>query len=170
MLYWNGHLLALWYMCGEPYRLDPLTLDARGVDDFGGRLETPLSAHPKLDEWTGELVYFTPSDEPPYMRYGVVSKTGELAHEIPIDLPGPRAPHDITITERYSILHDFPFFPDVELLHEARRRITHFHRHIPSRFGVLPWHGRPDEIRWFEFEPGYVTSRPDRPRSCRSTI
>ncbi len=156
LLYWNGHLLALWYMCGAPYRLDPLTLDSRGTDDFGGRLHTSVSAHPKVDERTGELVWFTLADEPPYMTYGVVSKDGELAHEVPIDLPGPRAPHDITITENYSILHDFPFFHDPELLRETRRRITRFHRDLPSRFGVLPRRGSPDQVRWFEFEPGYV--------------
>jgi carotenoid cleavage dioxygenase len=153
----NGNLLALWYLCGAPYRLDPLTLEPRGTDDFGGRLRTTVSAHPKVDERTGELVYFTLAEfEPPYMTYGVVSKDGELAHEVPIDLPGPRAPHDITITENYSILHDFPFFHDADVLRKRGYRVARFHPELPSRFGVLPRRGRGDQVRWFEFEPGYV--------------
>jgi carotenoid cleavage dioxygenase len=157
VVYHNGNLLALWYLCGTPYRLDPLTLDARGAEDFGGKLHTTVSAHPKVDERTGELVYFTLSDfEPPYMTYGVVSKDGALVHEVPIDLPGPRATHDITITESYSILHDFPFYHDAKIVKEHGYRVARFHRGEPSRFGVIPRRGGADDVRWFEFEPGYV--------------
>ena len=153
----GGHLLALWYLCGTPYRLDPLTLEPRGSDDFGGKRSTMVSAHPKVDERTGELVYFTLGElEPPYMTYGVVSKDGELAHETPIDLPGPRATHDITITENFSIVHDFPLFHDPEVLKEHGYRVARFHRDLPSRFGVIPRRGGTDDVRWFEFEPGYV--------------
>ena len=156
VVYHNGAILALWYMCGEPYRLDPITLETLGVDDFGGGRRTAVSAHPKVDPRSGELVYFTLADEAPFMRYGVVSATGELVHEIPVDLPGPRAPHDITITERYSIVHDFPFFHDVEVLRKHGYRVAKFHPDIPSRFGVLPRRGAADEVRWFDFTPGYV--------------
>jgi carotenoid cleavage dioxygenase-like enzyme len=152
----NGHLLALWYMCGSAYRVDPLTLDPRGIEDFGGALDTTISAHPKVDERTGELVYFTLSDEAPYMTYGVVLRDGRLAHAIPVDLPGPRATHDITITENHSIVHDFPFFHDVELQRRSGHRVARFHEDMPSRFGVLPRRGDTDQVRWFEFEPGYV--------------
>ena len=157
VIYHDGHLLALWYLCGTPLRIDPLTLEPRGVEDFGGRRTGTVSAHPKVDERTGELVFFTLAEfEPPYMTYGVVSKDGSLVHQVPIDLPGPRASHDITITENHSIVHDLPFFHDVELLRRHRRRIARFHRDIPTRFGVLPRRGGSDSVRWFEFEPGYV--------------
>jgi len=152
-----GGLLALWYLCGTPYRLDPLTLDTQGPEDFGGRLATPVSAHAKVDERTGELAWFTLQDfEPPYMIYGVVAKDGTLAHQVPIDLPGPRAPHDVTLTERYTILHDLPLFHDVEGMRRHGHRVARFHRDLPSRFGVLPRHGDTHDVRWFEFEPGYV--------------
>jgi len=153
----NGKLFALWYLCGEPYTLDPLTLEPTGVDDFGGKRRTTLSAHPKVDERTGELVWFTLDDfEPPYMTYAVNDRDGNLVHQVPIDLPGVRAPHDITITEHYSILHDFPFFQDEEVLKKHGYRVARFHRDLPSRFGVIPRRGGSDEVRWFEFEPGYV--------------
>jgi len=157
VLYHNGRLLALWYLCGEPYGLDPLTLDSRGIVDFGGARTSTVSAHPKVDERTGELVYFTLDDfAAPFMTYGVVSGNGEKVHEVPIDLPGPRAPHDLTITENYSILHDLPFFHDADVLRHHGHRVTRFHRELPSRFGVLPRLGAADTIRWFEFAPGYV--------------
>jgi carotenoid cleavage dioxygenase len=157
LIHHNGHLLALWYLCGTPYRVDPLTLDPRGEEDFGGRRRTTVSSHPKVDPRSGELVWFTLGEfEPPYLTCGVVSKDGELVHQVPIDLPGPRAPHDLTITENFTILHDFPFFHDVDVLRRRGFRVARFHRELPSRFGVLPRRGGGDEIRWFEFEPGYV--------------
>ena len=157
-LVWHaGDLLALWYLCGAPVRVDPATLETRGVATFGGRLSGTVSAHAKRDERTGELVFFTLGEfEPPYMRYGVVDDSGALVHTTPIDLPGPRAPHDITITEHHSIVHDFPFFHDVSVLREKGYRVARFHRDLPSRFGVLPRRGEGADVRWFEFEPGYV--------------
>jgi carotenoid cleavage dioxygenase len=157
LIFHGGELLALWYLCGDPYRLDPRTLETRGIADFGGRRTTTVSAHPKVDARTGELVYFTLGEfEPPFMSYGVVSADGELVHEVPIDLPGPRATHDLSISENYTILHDFPYFHDVEVLRQHGYRVARFHRDLPSRFGVLPRRGASDEVRWFEFEPGYV--------------
>jgi carotenoid cleavage dioxygenase len=156
LIWHDGALLALWYLAGGAYRLDPATLDGRGRATFGGKLRTTVSAHPKVDERTGDLVYFTYADAPPYMTYGVVSRQGELVHEIPIDLPGPRSPHDLTITERYTILHDFPYFHDVELQQRMKRRIARFHPELPSRFAVVPRFGKPEDVRWFEFNAGYV--------------
>jgi len=157
VLWHNGSLLALWYLCGAPYSLDPLTLDDRGLADFARHGVTSMSAHPKRDERTGELVWFTLNDfEPPYMTYGVIDAAGKLVHQTGIDLPGARAPHDITITENYSIVHDFPFFHDPAVLKQHRYRVARFYRDMPSRFGVLPRRGGTSDVKWFEFEPGYV--------------
>jgi carotenoid cleavage dioxygenase-like enzyme len=156
VLYHNGRLLALWYLCGEPYRIDPASLDTIGVEDFEGTLRSTMSAHPKVDERTGELIYFTLCDEAPFMRTGVISKDGKLVHEVPIDLPGPRASHDLTITENYTILHDFPYFHDVALQQKTGHRVARFHRDLPSRFGVMPRRGGSEDVQWFEFEPGYA--------------
>ena len=46
---------------------------------------------------------------PAYMRYGVVGPSGAIdATRSTIDLPGPRLPHDMAITENYSVLMDLP--------------------------------------------------------------
>ena len=59
---------------------DPETLETEGVAPW-----VPLdgiSAHPKLDEATGELMFFNYSKHPPYMHYGVVDRAGKLAAEM----------------------------------------------------------------------------------------
>jgi len=148
-----GVALATLYQCGEAWQLDPQTLENLGKASWG-----PLdgvSAHPKVDETTGELMFFNYSKHAPYMHYGVVDRSGRLAHYVPIPLPGPRLPHDMAITPNWSILNDMPLFWDTELLkrdcHAAR-----IHDGVPTRFALLPRHGQPEDIRWFEASPTYV--------------
>jgi len=156
LVFHNGRLLATWYLCGDVYQMDPLTLDSRGKNNFGGGLVTSVSAHPKVDARTGEMMYFTLSDTAPFMRYGVVNADGQLDHEVPVELPGPRASHDLTITRDYTIVHDFPLFHDVDIQRKSGHRVTRFHPELPSRFGVLPRRGATADVRWFEFEPAYA--------------
>ncbi|MFQ5547094.1 MAG: carotenoid oxygenase family protein [Woeseia sp.] len=148
-----GRILSTFYQCGEGYRLDPYTLEQFGTESW-----VPLdgiSAHPSLDEQTGELIFFNYSKHEPYLHYGVVDPNNNVKHYIPVELPGPRLPHDIAFTENYTILNDLPLFWDPDLL-ERDLHATRFFPEIPSRFGILPRFGEPDSIRWFEAEPTYV--------------
>ncbi|SVD88125.1 uncharacterized protein METZ01_LOCUS440979, partial [marine metagenome] len=45
--YFNGELIATWYLAGEPYAIDPETLETLGKMDFGGTMSerTNMSAH-----------------------------------------------------------------------------------------------------------------------------
>ena len=152
----NGKILAQWYNAGRVYALDPLTLESRGEETFGGGLDTTLNAHPKVDPRTGEYVDYDYGDLKPYLTYYVIGKDGKLRHKTRVDLPGPRLPHDTTITANYTILHDLPLFHDTAVLRETGFRVVNFHRELPSRFGVIPRYGTQDQMKWFEFTPGYV--------------
>ncbi len=148
-----GKALSTFYQCGEGYRLDPLTLDTVGVEGW-----VPLdgiSAHAKVDEATGELMFFNYSKHAPYMHYGVVDRHNRLTTYIPVPLPGPRLPHDMAFTEHWSILNDLPVFWDAELL-KRNIHAVRLHEGVPSRFALVPRHGRTQDIRWFEAAPTYV--------------
>lgn len=156
VFWYAGQLLTLWYNAGDPYSLDSLSLSTQGHFDIAGRGKRRLSAHSKVDWQTGELLFFDYGDKPPYMTYGVADPSGKMLHEVAIDLPGPRLPHDIGFTTHYTVLHDLPFFHDPEVLRRHRVRVLSFHRDTPSRFGLIPRHGRGEDIRWFECEPCYI--------------
>lgn len=148
----NGVAISTFYQCGEAYCLDPETLETLGVASWA-----PLdgvSAHCKVDPRTGELMFFNYSKHAPYMHYGVVDRKGRLATYQPIALPGPRLPHDMAVSARHSILNDLPAFWDADLL-DSDVHAVRMHD-LPSRFGVIPRHGRSDELRWFEAAPTYV--------------
>ena len=151
----NGQLLALWYESGRLYAIDPQTLQTRAIEDFDGRLKMRISAHSKTDPATGDFIFFGYGDRPPYLRYGVVRSDG-IIHRTEITLPGPRRPHDIGITPRYSVLHDFPVFFDPEFFKKTGKRVPLFHREVPTRYGVIPRFGTDADVRWFEFEPCYM--------------
>lgn len=155
LLTFEGRLLALWYESGKLYELDPRDLSTKGVFDLGGALRGRVSAHSKVDPSTGELVWFSYGDRPPYMRYGVVGPGGAV-HETEITLPGPRRPHDLGMTPRFSVLHDFPVFFSEELFRRTGKRVPLFHPEVPTRYGVIPRHGTDADVRWFEFEPCYM--------------
>lgn len=152
----NNELVALWYNAGYPSALDPVTLETTRPFQIDGRPNRRLSAHSKVDWNTGELLFFDYGDEPPYMTYGVTDASGKLLHEVAIDLPGPRLPHDIGFTQHFTILHDLPFFHDIDVLRKHRMRVLTFHRDMPTRFGIIPRFGSSDSVRWFECEPCYI--------------
>lgn len=155
VVFHNGKAVTTFYQCGEPYLVDPNTLETVGTLDLGGAGARAMSAHNMVDEHTGELLFFDYATEPPYMTYGVIGASGRLEHYTPIDLPGPRLPHTLAITEHYTILMDLPLFWDPELLKHGAHKVK-FHRELPSRFGIIPRHGGGDSIRWFEAEPCYI--------------
>jgi carotenoid cleavage dioxygenase len=147
-----GKVLSTFYQCGEVYLLDPDTLDNLGVASWA-----PLdgvSAHTKVDESTGELLFFNYSKHAPYMHYGVVDRHGKLVHYIPVPVPGPRLPHDMAFTQNYAILNDLPLFWDEEGLKNGFHA-TRMHP-LPSRFGLVPRRGQSQDIRWFEAAPTYI--------------
>ncbi|MFT5573382.1 MAG: carotenoid cleavage dioxygenase-like enzyme [Cryomorphaceae bacterium] len=150
----NGQLITLWYNAGRPYVLDPLTLKNKGPFDAPGRLSRRMSAHTRVDWQTGEMLFFDYGDEPPYMTYGVANPDGSLKHEVAIDLPGPRLPHELAFTANYAVLHDHPLFHDPKVLKNHKMRLLQFHRDMPTRFGLIPRLG--SEVTWFECEPCFV--------------
>lgn len=151
----GGGLLTLWYVCGAGYRVDAHSLETGAplVEPDGRRLR--LSAHAKVDRATGELLFFDYGPHPPFMRYGVIDRSGQVTHLTSVELPGPRLPHDMAVTERYSVLMDLPVYPRPEALRQKRWLVA-YHRDQPARFGVIPRRGDGAEVRWFEAEPCYV--------------
>jgi len=152
----GGKAVTTWYLAGIPHIIDPITLDTvKAAPEYVSGIGNAMSAHCKVDEFTGELLYFDYYTEKPHMSYGVVSAEGELTHHVPIELPGDRLMHDMAITQNHSILHDVPLYHDHDALMAGRHKIV-FNASLKTRFGVIPRYGASDSIRWFEFTPCFM--------------
>ena len=154
--YHDGKLLAGWYLCGDLYSIDPSTLETLGKESYNNTLTSKAMAHVKVDEQTNEMMFFDYELTKSYLGYGVVNGTGTVKHFTRIKTPGPRIPHDLGITENYSILMDLPLIYDLEVMAKHGKALPVFRRELPSRFGILPRYGDGDSIRWFEAKPCYI--------------
>jgi carotenoid cleavage dioxygenase len=154
LVFHNGSLMALWYISGKPVRVDARTLETLGNETFGGALPRHVSAHGKVDPRTGEFCFFDYSLYEPWMTFGVVDANNTLTNFQKVDLPGPRLPHDMGLTENYIILHDLPV-----VFTEAGLRNSMWQIKVadqPARFGVVPKNGTGDQVRWFETDTCYI--------------
>lgn len=155
LVFHAGQLLALWWLSGKARVIRLPDLETLGNQDFGGKLFRSISAHPKVDPRTGEMVFFDYSPLAPFLTHGVVSPAGELVHQAPIELPGSRLQHDIAITERFTLLFDMSMRGDRKERGRGRMAIRMEHDE-PARIGVVPRFGASADVRWFEVAPFFM--------------
>jgi carotenoid cleavage dioxygenase-like enzyme len=148
-----GRLLASGEI-GLPWELDARDLSTRGLYDFGGRLTTSMTAHPKIDPVTGELHFFGYWFSPPFLTYHVADATGALVHSEPVDIPRSTMMHNFAITDRDVVFMDFPVTFDATALSTGIP--YRWHPEAGARLGVMPLGGPASAIRWVDIEPGYV--------------
>ncbi|MCT9934722.1 carotenoid oxygenase family protein [Planotetraspora sp. A-T 1434] len=145
-----GRILAL-VENGLPYEMTG-ELETVGPCDFGGRLTTAMTAHPKEDPITGELHFFGYGLAAPYLTYHRLSASGELVESREIPVPGPTMMHDFAITRSAVVWLDLPVVFDLRL---AGRGLPYrWDDSYGARLGVMPRNG--GEVRWFDIDPCYV--------------
>jgi carotenoid cleavage dioxygenase len=131
-------------------------LDTVGPFDYGGRLTTAMTAHPKRCPVTGELHFFGYGVFPPLLTYHRADAAGNLVQSETIDVPGPTMIHDFAITEHSVVFMDLPVVCDPSLL-LAGTMPYRWSDDYGARIGVMPRaRGTNADVRWFEIEPCYV--------------
>ena len=137
-----------------PYELSG-ELETKGCLDYGGKLQTAFTAHPKLCPETNELHLFGYGQLPPFLTYHVLDAKGELVHSAEIEVPGPTMMHDFMITRDHAIFMDLPVTFDLQKALAGDIPIG-WDESYGSRIGVLPRFGTNEDIQWFEVENCYV--------------
>lgn len=148
-----GRLLAL-MEAAPPTELSE-ALATIGEYDFDGALAGSMTAHPKLDPTTGELVFFGYSPLPPYLRLHVVAPDGRLVRSQDIDLPAPVMMHDFVITPLHVVFFDLPAVFDLPAMLAGGEGIAWRPEH-GARIGVLDRTAPDADVRWIEVDPFWV--------------
>lgn len=112
------------------------TLETEGIAPWSPK--EGVSAHCKVDESTGELLFFNYGFDNSgqwFFNYGEVDRNSSLTNyqHIPLTQRMAGTPHDMAFSKKYSIL-------------------AHFGK-TRSHFAVIPRHGTAEQVRWFEAGP-----------------
>jgi carotenoid cleavage oxygenase len=149
-----GKVFALVEVC-LPTEVRP-DLTTVGRYDFGGKLRSAMTAHPKIDRVTGEMLFFGyDAFGPPWLRYHVVNAEGALVRSEDIDIQGPSMVHDFAITERNVVFLDLPVVFDFDLVGK-RPFPAQWQPDYGARVGVMPRDGGNADLRWFDVDLCYV--------------
>ncbi|MFD8215086.1 carotenoid oxygenase family protein [Streptomyces sp. NPDC059697] len=140
---------------GLPYWVTP-ELETVGPYDFGGRLTTAMTAHPKEDPVTGELHLFGAGFAPPYLTYHRVTADGLLLDSRPVDVQGPTMMHDFAITEHHIVWMDLPVVFDPALAGSGGGMPYRWDEEYGARLGVMSRTPGSTDVRWYDVDPCYV--------------
>jgi carotenoid cleavage dioxygenase len=150
-----GHTLAL-VESSLPYELEP-DLDTVGPYDFEGRLNMPMTAHPKVCPVTNEMHFFGyNAAEAPFLTYHRADAGGNLVVSRPVEEVGPTMMHDFALTSHHVVFMDLPVVFDRERAQGAGAMPYHWSDSYGARLGVLRRDDPHGTIRWFTVDPCYV--------------
>ncbi|KAI5656555.1 hypothetical protein M9H77_25348 [Catharanthus roseus] len=126
-----------------------------GRHNFDGNLVTNMTAHPKIDQETGETFGFKYGVMSPFLTYFRINPNGTKQPDVPIfSLKSLSLTHDFGITKKYAI------FPDIQITMRPMQMLA---RGSPvgadlskvSRLGVIPRYAKDEsEMKWFDV-PGF---------------
>jgi carotenoid cleavage dioxygenase-like enzyme len=152
-IYWHGGKLMTLKEDSLPYLIDPHTLETKGRYDFDGKYKAvSMSAHPKIDPITGEMIaygYQAKGDLSDDIACYFIDKSGKVTREVWFRAPYVGMIHDIAITQKYIL------FPVVAMVTSKERLASgepmwEFKSDYPTMVGVLPRDGDAKDVRWFK--------------------
>ncbi|MBK6740506.1 MAG: carotenoid oxygenase family protein [Haliea sp.] len=152
---WHGNRLMALMEGTIAVELEPKTLATIGNFNYGGKINGPITAHPKFDHASGEMVFFGNQAKGPFsefLRMNVADRDGNLIKDEMIEAPFPSFAHDFFVTEKYVV---FPVYP---LVFSLERAIA---GGIPmawepergAHFGVMPRAGSAADVTWHNMDP-----------------
>ena len=149
-----GRILCLEEV-GLPYEIDG-DLKTMGPYDFGGELAGAMTAHPKIDPVTGEMLFFGYNVLGPYLTFHAVDAQGTLVRSAEIDVPGPAMIHDFQVTATHVVFMFLPVIFSIDLAIAGDSFPFRWDPSAGARIGVMPRDGGNDDVEWFDIEPCYV--------------
>ncbi|WP_334162056.1 carotenoid oxygenase family protein [Phenylobacterium sp.] len=150
-----GRLMAL-EEGHQPFEMDRDTLESRGyVRDYRGR----VTAHPKIDPKSGEMVWFAygVGDMPlsAGMSYGVTDAAGKVVRRDDFQAPFACMVHDFMVTANHVLFPILPLTASLERAMSGRPPFA-WEPEKGSHLGVMRRDGDVGSIRWFNTEACYV--------------
>lgn len=138
---------------GVPMRIDA-SLASLGPSAKHAALARGVTAHPKIDPVTGEMIYFHADWAPPFLTYGVLDADGEVRVQQEIELDAPVMMHDFAVTASHAVFLDLNVGYDLSMFEAGYRIPIRWIEERASRLGVIARGGGP--VRWFDIAPCFI--------------
>ena len=150
-----GRLLAL-EEAHAPFAMDAASLDSLGyADDYAGK----VTAHPKIDPKTGEMVWFAYSVGEGWfssgMVYGVTDAAGKVVRRDAFQAPFSSMVHDFLVTENHVLFPVLPLTGSLERAMSGRPAYA-WEPDKGSHVGVMRRDADVATMRWFNAPACYV--------------
>ncbi|MEO8153632.1 MAG: carotenoid oxygenase family protein [Rhizobacter sp.] len=157
IVFHGGHLLAL-EEAHAPFELDPCSLNAKGYQNYGGDLVGPMTAHPKIDPLSGEMIAFAYQTEgfgSLDLRLHIIDADGQLRRSEHFMAPMASMLHDFCPTARHIVFPVFPLTASMERA-QAGRPAWAWEPELGTQVGIMPRDGTVADLRWFRGEACFV--------------
>ncbi|MEJ0008512.1 MAG: carotenoid oxygenase family protein, partial [Steroidobacteraceae bacterium] len=151
--YWHGGKLFVLKEDSLPYHVDPHTLETLGDWNFHGKYTAQtMSAHPKIDPVTGEMIAYG------YEAKGILTKdiavytispAGRVTKQVWLTSPYLGIIHDIAITQKHVIIPVIARTSSLERL-KSGEPMWDWDGSLPTMVGILPREGDAKDVRWFK--------------------
>lgn len=158
-----SRLLALGEI-GHPYEISKDDLSTLGKYDFQGKLAESFTAHPKIDPVNGEMLAFSYTFVPPFLRYYQIDAQGAMTRSVDITQPNRRdgvpskqtMMHDFQITQTKVIFMHLPITLDVAVGLSKKGFPYFWDESNGAHLGIMPRDGGSDDVIWIEIEPCFI--------------
>jgi len=149
---WHGEKLYALDESMLPMLLNPETLEAEGYTDFAGKYVGPLTAHPKVDPDTGDLIVFGYQTDGPgtkRMALGQIDKEGNLKSYDTFEVPVCCMVHDFVLTTEHVL---FPLCPGtIDLGRIAQNKpVIAWEPGVGNHIGIMERSVGVSSMRWFK--------------------
>ena len=152
-LYWHGGKMMVLKEDALPWVIDPNTLETQGVWDFYGKYKaTSMSAHPKIDPVTGEMIaygYQAKGDLTDDIAVYTMNPKGRIVKEVWLKSPYLGIIHDIAITQKHVIIPVIARTTSLARL-KSGEPMWEWNDNLPTMIGILPRDGEARDVRWFK--------------------
>jgi len=153
---WHANRLLCLEEGHGPIEIDPITLSTRGPYDFSGGLPSNLTAHPKTDAVTGELIGFANYPSGKFngdVAYYVFDAAGELTQSQTIRMPYSGLIHDFAITANFIVFIVCPLTISIQRAMSGGPPMA-WEPDKPVHVGVIPRQNKEQDrapnVQWFE--------------------
>lgn len=155
ILAYEGRLFCLEEV-GLPFEVSPANLSTFGPYDFGGALKTAMTAHPKIDPVTGELLFFAYGVLEASATFHRADKSGKIVQTEKIALPKAVMMHDFQVTATHVVFMDLPILFDLSLAIQGEGFPYLWNPDNGARIGVMPRSGGAEDVVWIDIDPCFV--------------